>query len=303
MATTLKGKRKGKSIGAKVGDGKIAITAREEYVVISNVIDEDEITVLKTTGLPILGLTVHASGSVCSGLSAKQDEVSPYKWLVSADYEDTPTQEEDPGDPGGGPLTWFPIWKGTLETEDWFSEVDAYNRPIQTPAKTWFDQPIQSAIPVVAHVFHQYEDPATTIEEIAARNNTVNDDTVKTYAKWQLKLIVRDFELGTMNDEACWKINYELRYKKGIPGANYVEFDGTGWDTATDYSGWREMRLAVSSHQLVSGIHKPCTAYGRPIANGKVDKNGVQIAATSPPVICGIDRLLPIDFSAFLRGI
>ena len=302
MSVSLIGREPGGSIGIQLSDGKISVGESDVYIVQSTIRNEAKLTVLMCSGLPIIGITTTAAGAVCSGLDAVQEKKQPHIWRVTTKFTAEPSQTEDPGSPGGGPLTWIPIWKGVLETEDDFTEIDASGRRIVNSAGVWFAEPIARKRKICATAFTQYEDPSLTIDEIMDRTETVNDDDFNGVPKWRLKLIVKEFEKGFVSDVECWKIKYECRYKKGLPGSNYMEWDGSDYVVASDYSGWRELRLDVSSHQLVSGQLVPCRDQEkRPIANGFLDGAGVQMAPGSNPKAVAFDRLPEIDFSSFLR--
>jgi hypothetical protein len=304
MSTTLRGREAGRTVGLTAGDGRVTISPRVSYVVLSDTNNESLWNVLRTPGLPIPQITTLA-GAVCTGLEAKEEKDQPKVWRVQATFEGEATQEEpDPEEPTNDPLQWRPIWKGNSTYVERFSVLDANGKSILTPAGTFFSEPIMRLVPIVSHTFTQYEAPSLTPLQIAQRNNCVNNGTFRGYPKHQLKLLVKDFEKGYVNDVLCWKINYEAQLFEGDDSGTYFEWNGSSWVSATSKSGWREMRLGLSSHYRVSAGSASLRPFlddrGAARTNGMVNADGTQ-KTSGDPIVLGVDVCKPIDFS-FIRS-
>jgi hypothetical protein len=279
MATTLKGKKPGARGSLRTGKDGVTYTETHEYIVISDVKDEDPWTVLTTTGLPLVMVT-SLSGLVCVGKEPQQDAKSPYVWTVACEFSaDTNGQETDE-DPD--PKTWIPIWSSALETYD---EVLMKDKTTPTPqpylnsALCKFPEPLVQKSPIVVWEFVQYEADTLDLDEISDRNESTNDDTFKGFPVDTLKLNVVRSTRGYYFGYSVYKLDYRIAYKK---------------------DNWLDKPLDMGYEYFnTSGAGKKKLVSDFLVA---LNSDGTKKADDATPVVNKEFRnLTPLDFSSFLR--
>lgn len=216
MATILKGRKKGGQGSLKGGKEGTTYSETYMYTVISDIANESYWNVITTSGLPVVMVTETVEGLKCMGIDATQDTGSPYVWHVTAEFSAETTGQDTGSDPD--PKTWIPIWTGTVETYDAVLHEAPFattatgtigsTKPYVNSANCKFPEPLIRRKPISVSEFTQYEDPDLTIDEIVDRNDNVNDDEFKGFAKRSLKITVKSYTKGIYFGYLVWKINY-----------------------------------------------------------------------------------------------
>ena len=245
---TLVGQKKGKNVQVTTDGTRLIYSASREYLVYDVSGTEGEGTLLLTGGLPSINVFYSFDGVpvplICRSKKAQQWENNNKYWTVSAEFNNEPLSneqqtggnEQDPQDP----TTWYAIVNFDFET---------YEQPY--PYLTNFANRPYSSVPTIEALmpvlkFTQYMPPSLTIYDLISDYHEVLNDGVFLNAKlgyW--KLSISDADYGVTNGYECWKVDFELRFKK----AKYldsVKSNVSGStitpDTDTDgsdmYPGW-----------------------------------------------------------------
>ena len=237
---TLVGQKKGKNVQVTTDGTRLIYSASREYLVYDASGTEGEGTLLLTGGLPSINVFYNFDGVpvplICRSKKAQQWEDNNKYWTVSAEFNNEPLSneqqtggnEQDPQDP----TTWYAIVNFDFET---------YEQPY--PYLTNFANRPYSSVPTVEALmpvlkFTQYMPPSLTIYDLISKYHEVLNDGDFLNAKagyW--KLSIADADYGVTNGYECWKVDFELRFKK----AKYLPVvfleDGTRATPDADTSG------------------------------------------------------------------
>ncbi len=174
---------------------------------------------------------------------------------------------------------------GTLQSYDFVGSVDVNNKPVLNSAGKKFSEGTGLKKRMVSFTFSQYEPSTLTIDEIADRNDVINDNSFKGFAEKTLLLNVRGFEYGTFYGYQCVRIDYQLTYKKDTWIEKRLDIGDEYWDPGPKGTG-----------KLVTALNKAgCQTEVR------LDGSGRKLAESSPDVFVDVERYEESDFSSFLR--
>lgn len=276
-APYIKGEATKGSTSARKDGNNIVITDTFTYIVIADR-DATRDEVRNASGLPVINFTRLSNGAICTGKDAEREEKQPRVWRVTCTFETIPPDQEQDEDSTENPTTWIPKWGGSLQSIDFYGGVDADGNPVLNSAKRPFADATAIKKSLVSMQFSQYEAASTTLQTIADRNDTVNDDEFKDFPAKTLLLNVRSFEYGTFYGFDCVRIDYTATYNK---------------DT------WIEKRLDIGYEYKESGVLKPAFSGGARI-EVRLNGSGGKLADADPDVFIDVKRYREIDFS-FLR--
>jgi hypothetical protein len=276
---TLVGQKKGKQIEVSTDGQRLIYKAPREYLVYDDTGTAGEGDILLTAGLPSVNLAYVFDGVpaqlVCKSKSAQQWENNNKYWTVTAEFDnepqntesDTGGNETDPGDP----TTWYSIIKFDFDkTEEiLFSAVNFALRPYSSPLTA------EKLIPVIK--FTQYLPPDITIFDLANNyHDVLNNAQFLNAPAGYWCLTIADAEYGVTNGFTCWKVDFELRYKRLYFEDIVRVFDGDGTeitDPLSLYAGWHMYIPQIDTIDINE------TPYSDIKENsgeaGKIDENGV----------------------------
>lgn len=260
--------------------------------------------------LPYIGLTRTPDGCVCSSGDAERQERNPRYWEVTYEFSSTEANQKpnDENNPNPDPTTWIPIWQIDNEIYEEFEPVDARGFPVVNSMGIPFDGGIDREKTIVVYKFSQYEPDTLTEEDLGSRNGIMNLTNFAGFQKYTLKLTVPSSVRGVFNGFPCRKVNYEVKYKKGIRGGFKITPDGKTWNNApsTEYSGWRKLYLDTSPWTTISGKSQQYRSDDGMPGVANLNGSGVWAGATSgiqnPPAVLNYWRHPAVEFANFIRS-
>lgn len=245
---TLVGQKKGKNVEVTTDGQRLIYSASREYLVYDASGSEGEGTLLLTGGLPSINVFYSFDGVpvplICRSKKAQQWETNNKYWTISADFNNEPLSneqqtggnEQDPQDP----TTWYAIVNFDFETYE-----QPYPYLVNFAKRPYSSVPtIEALMPVLK--FTQYMSPSLTIYDLISDYHEVLNDGIFLNAKlgyW--KLSIADADYGVTNGYECWKVDFELRFKKAkyldsvrsSVGGSTITPD-TDTDGSDMYPGW-----------------------------------------------------------------
>jgi len=280
MATTLIGQER--YTDSPVVRSMSGIPVLEEtyvYLVSSSTTADNHLTVLGTTGLPVVGVTASPTGvGICKTKKAKRDAKNQFLWRVTCEFSSEIDERQNNYNPATDPVTWLPIYETKFERMQEVVTQDVDGDPIANSA----GQPFPSGMTITRMIpvweFFQFEASTVTDEQIIDRNETVNNATFKGRAAKTLLLTVMSSVVGFYYGSRRRLTQYSLRY---------------------NVDNWRHKRLDVGEAYLDAGVLTPYLVDGKLIMGG-LDGSGGKVADGDPPAILEFDRYPAISFS-FLR--
>ena len=244
---TLVGQKKGKNVQVTTDGQRLIYSASREYLVYDASGTEGEGTLLLTGGLPSINVFYNFDGVpvplICRSKKAQQWEDNNKYWTVSAEFNNEPLSneqqtggnEQDPQDP----TTWYAIVNFDFETYE-----QPYPYLVNFAKRPYSSVPtVEALMPVLK--FTQYMPPSLTIYDLISNYHEVINDGVFLNAElgyW--KLSIADADYGVTNGYECWKVDFELRFKKAKYLSNVKDTAGSDISPDTDtngesmYPGW-----------------------------------------------------------------
>lgn len=244
---TLVGQKKGKNVQVTTDGQRLIYSASREYLVYDASGTEGEGTLLLTGGLPSINVFYSFDGVpvplICRSKKAQQWEDNNKYWTVSAEFNNEPLSneqqtggnEQDPQDP----TTWYAIVNFDFETYE-----QPYPYLVNYAKRPYSSVPtVEALMPVLK--FTQYMPPSLTIYDLISNYHEVINDGVFLNAElgyW--KLSISDADYGVTNGYECWKVDFELRFKKAKYLTNVKDTAGSDISPDTDtngesmYPGW-----------------------------------------------------------------
>lgn len=305
---TLIGQQKGKGIQVTTDGQRLIYSGSRQYLVFDESGTEGEGIILSTSGLPRVNVFYNFDGVpvplTCKGKKAQQWENNNKYWTVSADFDNEPqnTDSDTGGNEtdSGDPTTWYAIIKFDFETyEDVLGwKVNFAKRPYLPPiTKT-------SLMPVIK--FTQYMPPNLTIYELVHEYHEVLNDSDFLNAKpryW--KLSISDAEFGVVNGYKCWKVDFELRYKKARMLYNVYDSDGNrvtadvDVDSISMLPGWSVYVPQIDTLDINKTPFADIKENNGDF--GKLETDGTFKADQSEDVILKEETMYPVKDFSFLR--
>ena len=248
MASQIVGERRRTTATLSTGEkSRLNMTMSVTFLVVSDdKFARREEILLFTSNAPIVGLAYGPLGLRCISKSVERLEENALYWEMTCEFDsarddfendpENPTDPENPGQPNPDPETWISIvnWNLSLESfqtvwRDWDNEWYANTAgELITPLPTW-QRTLCSA------EFTQFESSSLSLQEIADRNNTINNAIFKGFPIHCLLLHVLNAEKGEYNGFKTWKVTYKLTY---APEYSHGGNDVGGWIEPFYSFGW-----------------------------------------------------------------
>lgn len=244
---TLTGQKKGKNVQVTTDGTRLIYSASREYLVYDASGTEGEGSILLTSGLPSVNVFYSFDGVpvplTCRTKKAMQWEGNNKYWTISAEFNNEPLSneqqtggnEQDPQDP----TTWYAIVNFDFETYE-----QPYPYLVNFAKRPYSSVPtVEALMPVLK--FTQYMPPSLTIYDLISNYHEVINDGVFLNAElgyW--KLSIADADYGVTNGYECWKVDFELRFKRAKYLSNVKDTAGSDISPDTDtngesmYPGW-----------------------------------------------------------------
>lgn len=160
-------------------------------------LDVDRADILNTVGLPIPRLSASPSGmGTCTNTSATRDPQNVSIWNVKATFSSSVEDNSSDGDVTTDPTTWIPLRETYLEPFDVTLFKATNDKPLVNGAAIPFASAPTIPKDNIRWDFAQFENISVTDEDIADRNNKINNAIYKTRAKHTLLLKVRSSVVG-----------------------------------------------------------------------------------------------------------
>lgn len=171
--------------------------------------------ILTTIDLPIPNVTPSPSGlGTCTGMTASRSDSNVLIWDVTATFSSKAENGNESSDPNTDPTTWVPLRETYLEPYETvlLSAVDGkpFVNGVGVPSASAPSQPKDN----IRWDFAQIESAAVTDEEIAERNNTINNAAFKGRLKHTLLLKVRRSVIGRYYGTLRRLTEYSLVWNK-----------------------------------------------------------------------------------------
>ncbi len=217
MATVLRGERKGRSGRLSYSGGKVVYEETRSYVVISDALNEPSLTVLSTSGLPVVMITTISGTSgqcVCTNLNPIQSDQDPHVWIVEATFSTDVEGQETSDNPD--PTTWVPVYQGKFDffQEPLYKDFSDPPKPYLNSAGDKFPEPLIYRRPILVYEFYQIEVSTITDIEIGQRNDRINSEIFRDWPARTLKVQVMGFERGFFYGYNAVKIDYQVAYNE-----------------------------------------------------------------------------------------
>jgi hypothetical protein len=303
---TLVGERREGSGRLRSRGGLPVFEESYHYLVQADSIYDDRLTILATSGLPILNVSTSAGGfAVCRGLSAVRRSQQTLLWDVTAEFssevEDSNSSTTNPTtDP---PEAWVPIYETKFERYQKLVTKDEAGNPFVNSA----GQPFSEKLTVTRHIpiweFFQFEPATVSDETVIGRSEVVNDATFKGRAAKTLLCVVLSSVVGRYYGQLRRLTQYQLKYNKDDWRFKVLDV-GTRHNNAAGTS-----TVAYNAKILTSGgytadnlevIAGPLDGAGDP-AGGFDGATDFAVLDGTEPAVLNFDIYPTATFSSFLR--
>lgn len=253
----------------------------------STAVGREEILLL-TPGLPVVGVVYGVTQQRCVGKDARRKKENPLYWDVTCQFESgAEEQRQSTSDPtSANPVTWVPIFiVDSFETKQVVLQQDFSDPPkkIVNFAKQPFQEPLLTTKTLCSFSFVQFESPGQDLDDIMARNDTLNESEFDGRDARTLKLNVTGAGLGYFGGYPAWRVAYRCTYDPDTWEAELLEVGSQYIDTA-DGDKLKPYLDDVRSHRIV----------------GKLDTDGSKLASNADPLTSKFVPYRQIDFS-FIR--
>lgn len=285
MPNELRGETRPATISVRSNNGVPMLDETYHFLVEAETKYTSRLSVLQTTGLPIVGVTVSSFGlSVCRSKTATRRPEQPTLWDVTCEFSSEVAENQtqsSSGDPiNADPTTWVPIYETKFERLNEVVTRDYSDAAIANSAGQPFEVGLTIGRFIPVWEFFQIESATVTDETIIARNESVNDATFKGRAAKSLLLSVVSSTVGYYYGAKRRLTQYSLKYNPRL---------------------WTHKRLDVGTVFLDGGVLKPYTDNSGNVILGGLNGSGAKVSAGSPPAVRSFDMYPSISFSAFLR--
>lgn len=285
MSTSIIGnstKRDGSCVIRSSG-GMAILDETYEFIVQATAKDEPYVSVLATTGLPLVNVTVSPSGyGVCKSKTANRRVQNPFIWDVVCEFSSEVDERQSGQDPASDANSWIPVYETKFErlqetvTKD-FSGVSIANSA---------GQPFEVGLTVGRFIpvweFFQFESTSVTDETIIARNETVNSGTFKGRAAKTLLLTVMSSVVGFYYGSKRRLTQYSLKY-------NVNKWTHKRLDVGTVYLDGTDRKAYLSDD-----VDEPT------VILGPLNGSGSKVTGGNPPALLEFD-MYPTSSFSFLR--
>lgn len=243
MPSVICNKIEGQIVTRRKNDGSVAIEQDWHFRIQADSYDQNRETILHgTSGTPQYGTVYGPYSLQLVGAEGVRMEHHSLYWdcvyHLSNSVEDAENINQSTGVPQtGDPTLWIPVaeirFEEYEEAHRWSLEIDPDERHPDIGgedttgynARAWtnsagipYDTGFSIRRRVICRDFTQYEKAtgsgAVTIDQIESRDDTLNKNPFLGRPKRTLKLNVNGATLGFYYGVRCWRIDYQLSYKK-----------------------------------------------------------------------------------------
>jgi hypothetical protein len=236
--------------------------------------------VARTTGLPIVGVTLSSFGySVCKSKVAVRREDQPDLWDVTCEFSSQVDENQSNQDPSTEPTEWIPIYETKFERISENVSKDIDGDAVANSAGQPFDTGIIISRFIPVWEFFQFESATVTDETIIGRNEKLNNGTFRGRAEKTLLLTVMSSVVGFYYGQRRRLTQYQLKYNERT---------------------WRHKRLDVGTVYKSGTDLLPYTDKDGNVILGGLNGSGAKVAVGTAPSVLDFDIYESISFS-FLR--
>jgi hypothetical protein len=279
MASQILGERRRTNATISKGDqGRLNVTMSVTFLIVSDdkFASREEILLL-TSNAPVVGLLYGPLGLVCVSKTVERLEENALYWEMTCEFDsardehendpENPTDPNNPGQPNPDPETWLSIISWNLSLESFQKVWQDYNGDFykNTAGELIDPLPVWQRT-LCSTEFTNYHSSSLDIEDIAIRNNTINNADFKGFKQHCLLLHVLNAERGTYNGYKTWKVTYKLTH---APQFSHGGTDVGGWIEPFYSFGWNYWDGTQLQSYRVNGenIFGPLLANGDKTAN------------------------------------
>ena len=287
MATTFLGEQ-GAGKSSIRSTGGVAVLEEEfHFLVLADSVNESRLNVLNTTGLPIVNVSVSASGfCICRTLDATRREDQKLYWDVTASFSSEVSEGQSSSASSGtsvsaNPIEWVPVYETKFERQQRIATQDVDGTVIANSAGQPFENGIMLSSFVPIWEFYQFESDTDTDEDVIGRNEVINNGTFKGKAAETLLCTVLSSVVGFYYGSRKRLTRYALRYNSNT---------------------WKHKRLDVGTAYLEGGKLKPYLDDNSNVILGGLNGSGSKVTAGTKPSVLEFDMYPQVSFSSFLRG-
>lgn len=217
MAITLIGEKRTGNAAIRKSGQRLVYEEQWEFIVSTDDKNTRRVEVLTSNALPRVGLTLSGGGfAVCSSVDAVRREGNPLIWDATAQFS-SEVEEDSSGaneSESGNPTAWVPIAELNYETYTEYTFEDRNGDPFVNGAGFPFQTGLPRTRTLTRFDFEQFEPETTTVDQIEARNETVNENSFLNRDAGTLRLVVNSAKIGFYYGFRVWRISYSLVHKK-----------------------------------------------------------------------------------------
>jgi hypothetical protein len=251
------------------------------FLVLADSVSEDRITVLRTSGLPQVGLSLSSYGSaVCKSVEAVRREDQRRYWDVTATFSSEVDESQEGQDQSEEPTEWVPVYETKFERIQQVVTKDYADTAIANSAGQPFETGLTRSRFIPVWEFYQFEASSITDEQVIERNEVVNSSAFKGRAAHTLLCTVMSSVIGYYYGRRLRLTQYALRY---------------------DEKNWKHKRLDVGTVYLDTGVHKAYLDDDGNVMLGGLDGAGDKVTVGDEPAVLEFEMYPEVAFSSFLR--
>lgn len=280
MAHTLLGEKREGSARIRSSGGAPVLDVTYHYTVRADSKTASRLSVLLTTGLPIVGSTIDDSGNaICQSIDGDRREDHPEVWDITAEFSSEVSDGQGNQSTGTDPVLWLPVYETKFERLQEMPLKDRSGTTIANSQGEAFPSgfTINRNIPVWE--FYQFESPTVSDETVIDRHEVVNTSTFKGRPQLTLLCTVMSSVIGFYYGQRRRLTQYALKYNS---------------------QSWTHKRLDMSKNFIVGGSYVPYFE-NMPDQPGGFNGSGAKVAVGDPPAVLEFDMYPEVEFSSFLR--
>lgn len=280
MGTVLGEPRSAGDIQIRSVNGRPVIDQTFEFLVRADTVDELDLSVLQSPGLPIVNSSVSASGyGICTSKRARRDPDVARLWNVEADFSTDVEESQGNPDPTSSPVAWVPVRETKSESIQEVVATDQSGDAVANSAGQPFSNGLTITRKIPVWEFYQFEPASVTDETVLGRSEVVNSGTYAGKAAKTFLCTVLSSVIGFYYGQPLRFTRYSLKY---------------------NYKTWQHRRLDVGTVYLSGGNHLPYEDNSGNVILGALNGTGGKQTAGTAPAILSFDQFATSDFS-FLR--
>jgi hypothetical protein len=282
MTHVFLGEQRPGKISIRSSGGAPVLDETYHYLVRADSTTANRLSVLATTGVPVVGVTFSPGGfAICKSVDAVRREDQVLYWDITADFSSDVDDRQSSQNPGGSdPTTWIPVYETKFERLQEIMTKDSSDVAVANSAGQPFENGIIRARFIPIWELFQFESASVTDEQVLERNEVVNDATFRGRLEKTLLCTVMSSVIGYYYGASRRLTKYSIRYNKQT---------------------WKHKRLDVGTVYLDAGAHKPYLDSAGNVMLGGLDGSGAKVTIGEPPAVLEFDQFPVVAFDTFLR--